>query len=175
MCIKICPFVGKVCDLFDFLRNTCIHFEVNYTVFYFLIFKLKLTRCISSKWIFLRCGGFKRKILQRRWILLYMFCSCCKYSHFQKTGRRTAPTSLLCCGYKRLILKPLRLISAGLKQQLWVYKGGRQWLTWQPRAARRKVRMVGDTGAAPVIISLTRPPRLAWKGLKPKVKTKTFM
>lgn len=37
------------------------------------------------------------------------------------------------------------------------------WLTWQPSAARRNVRMVGDTGAAPVIMSLTRPPRLAWK------------
>lgn len=37
----------------------------------------------------------------------------------------------------------------------------RAGLTWQPRAALRKVRMVGDTGAAPVIISLTRPPRLA--------------
>jgi len=33
--------------------------------------------------------------------------------------------------------------------------------TWQPSAARRKVRTVGETGAAPVIISLTRPPRLA--------------
>lgn len=35
------------------------------------------------------------------------------------------------------------------------------WLTWQPSAARRNVRMVGDTGAAPVMMSLTRPPRLA--------------
>jgi len=33
--------------------------------------------------------------------------------------------------------------------------------TWQPSAARRKVRTVGETGAAPVIISLTCPPRLA--------------
>lgn len=33
--------------------------------------------------------------------------------------------------------------------------------TWQPSAARRNVRMVGDTGAAPVIIILTRPPRLS--------------
>lgn len=33
--------------------------------------------------------------------------------------------------------------------------------TWQPSAARRNVRMVGATGAAPVIIILTRPPRLS--------------
>ncbi len=33
--------------------------------------------------------------------------------------------------------------------------------TWQPSAARRNVRTVGETGAAPVIISLTCPPRLA--------------
>lgn len=43
-------------------------------------------------------------------------------------------------------------------QMRWLW----MWLTWQPRAALRKVRMVGDTGAAPVIMSLTRPPRLAY-------------
>lgn len=33
--------------------------------------------------------------------------------------------------------------------------------TWQPRAARRNPRTVGDAGAAPVTIILTHPPRLA--------------
>lgn len=33
--------------------------------------------------------------------------------------------------------------------------------TWQPRAARRNPRTVGDAGAAPVTIIRTQPPRLA--------------
>lgn len=35
--------------------------------------------------------------------------------------------------------------------------------TWQPRAARMYVKFVGHTGAAPVIIILTRPPTFACK------------
>lgn len=36
--------------------------------------------------------------------------------------------------------------------------------TWQPSAALRKVSTVADTGAAPVTISLTFPPRLDLQG-----------
>lgn len=43
---------------------------------------------------------------------------------------------------------------------------GREPLTWQPSAALRKVSTVADTGAAPVIISLTFPPRLDLEGRK---------
>ena len=43
---------------------------------------------------------------------------------------------------------------------------GREPLTWQPSAALRKVSTVADTGAAPVIISLTFPPRLDLQGRK---------
>lgn len=42
-------------------------------------------------------------------------------------------------------------------------------LTWQPRAARRKVRTVGDMGAAPVTITRTRPPRDSYRRGRRKV------
>ena len=45
-------------------------------------------------------------------------------------------------------------------------RSGREPLTWQPSAALRKVSTVADTGAAPVIISLTFPPRLDLQGRK---------
>lgn len=41
--------------------------------------------------------------------------------------------------------------------------------TWQPRTARRKVRTVGDMGAAPVTITRTRPPRDSYRRGRGKV------
>lgn len=49
------------------------------------------------------------------------------------------------------------------KCSLWEKRAHECGFTWQPSAARRNVRMVGDTGAAPVIIILTCPPRLSCK------------
>lgn len=41
----------------------------------------------------------------------------------------------------------------------WCHTPISSFLTWHPRLARRKVRTDGEMGAAPVTITLTRPPR----------------
>lgn len=49
------------------------------------------------------------------------------------------------------------------KHGCWEVREAAAFITWQPRTALRKVRTVGDMGAAPVTITRTRPPRDSYR------------
>lgn len=71
---------------------------------------------------------------------------------------------------KRLGKYDLELRSPG--QEI-TSEGGEMFITWQPRAALRKLRTDGDMGAAPVTMMRTRPPRDSCRWGGPRSRSAT--